>query len=105
MVSSETAYRRHTSGIRSPILRANRESLTDGELDSLWRIWQRQKQELSGQGTLQEFDKRLAREWAIETGIIEDVYTLDHSRSTTKRMSNPRKRGSLSGRTAWSFAA
>jgi hypothetical protein len=26
---------------------------------------------------LGEFEKRLRREWAIETGIIEDVYTLD----------------------------
>lgn len=58
-------------------------SLTDGELDSLWRIWQRQKRELSELGTLDEFSRRLGREWAIETGIIEDVYTLDRGVTRT----------------------
>src|SRR5437899_1887895 len=52
-------------------------SLTDGELDALQRVWANQKKELVGSGALEEFDKRLRREWAIETGIIENVYTLD----------------------------
>jgi Fic family protein len=58
-------------------------SLTDGELDSLWRVWQSQKSELAERGTLDEFEKRLRREWAIETGIIEDVYTLDRGVTRT----------------------
>jgi prophage maintenance system killer protein len=32
---------------------------------------------------LAEFDQRLRREWAIETGIIEDVYTLDRGITKT----------------------
>ena len=32
---------------------------------------------------LNEFEKRLRREWAIETGIIEDVYTLDRGITRT----------------------
>jgi len=59
-------------------------SLTDGELDPLWRIWQKQKEQMSDQGTLSEFEQRLRREWSIETGIIEDVYTL--SRGVTRTL-------------------
>ena len=52
-------------------------SLTDGELESLKRVWDAQKSELAEIGALDEFDRRLRREWAIETGIIENAYTLD----------------------------
>jgi Fic family protein len=52
-------------------------SLTDGELESLWRVWQSQKKDLAEREVLNEFEQRLRREWAIETGIIEEVYTLD----------------------------
>jgi Fic family protein len=58
-------------------------SLTDGELRSLKVIWEDQKAELIRFGTLTEFDSRLRREWAIETGIIENVYTLDRGIAKT----------------------
>ena len=58
-------------------------SLTDGELESLGRVWAKQKTELAESGALDEFDKRLRREWAIETGIIEGVYTLDRGVTRT----------------------
>jgi Fic family protein len=58
-------------------------SLTDGELDSLWRVWQSQKKDLAEREVLSEFEQRLRREWAIETGIIEDVYTLDRGVTRT----------------------
>jgi Fic family protein len=62
---------------------ADPRTLTDGELISLKRVWEREKQEMAGAGTLEEFDKRLRREWAIETGIIENVYTLDRGVTRT----------------------
>jgi Fic family protein len=58
-------------------------SLTDGELESLWRVWQSQKKDLAEREVLNEFEQRLRREWAIETGIIEDVYTLDRGVTRT----------------------
>jgi Fic family protein len=58
-------------------------ALTEGELRSLQRVWDRQKVELSEQGALDEFEKRLRREWSIETGIIENVYTLDRGVTRT----------------------
>jgi len=62
---------------------ADPKTLTDGELESLSRVWADQKVELSEEGTLNEFDKRLRREWSIETGIIEGVYTLDRGVTRT----------------------
>lgn len=57
-------------------LEGDPKSLTDGELISLARVWEDQKKELVETGTLDEFEKRIRREWSIETGIIEDAYTL-----------------------------
>jgi Fic family protein len=64
-------------------LPADPRSLSDGELDSLQRVWQAQKDQLIERTALEQFDKRLRREWAIETGIIEDVYTLDRGVTRT----------------------
>ena len=61
----------------------NYESLTDGELEPLHRVWLIQKEELAQAGLLEEFDQRLRREWAIETGIIEKVYDLDRGVTRT----------------------
>jgi len=58
-------------------------ALTDGELESLQHVWKSQKTELIGQEALEEFEKRLRREWSIETGIIERVYTLDRGIAQT----------------------
>jgi hypothetical protein len=59
-------------------------TLTDGEMISLRKVWEDQRAEMVEQGTLDEFNKRLWREWSIETGIIENVYTLD--RGVTKTL-------------------
>jgi Fic family protein len=57
-------------------------NLTDGELESLARVWRTQKQQVE-HAALEEFEKRLRREWAIETGIIENAYTLDRGITQT----------------------
>ncbi len=49
----------------------------DSELRALARVWQERKGTLLGAGTYDEFLRRLQREWAIETGIIERLYTWD----------------------------
>ncbi len=58
-------------------------SLTDGELEPLGRIWERAKKELAARGALDEFQKRLWREWSIETGVVEQVFTLDRGVTRT----------------------
>lgn len=47
-----------------------------GELVSLVGVWQEVRGSLA-ERRLQDFNDRLKREWAIETGIIERLYTLD----------------------------
>jgi hypothetical protein len=72
-----------TSGARLRIWATIRSLLLYGELKSLKRVWTNQKDEMIQLGTLEEFEKRLRREWSIETGIIEGVYTLDRGVTRT----------------------
>ena len=54
------------------------ESFRDRELESLYQVWLDQRANVDEKA----FAAELAREWSIETGIIEGVYTLD--RGTTE---------------------
>lgn len=47
------------------------------ELRALISVWQEKKDALEDNGAYKEFIKKLQREWAIETGIIERLYTWD----------------------------
>jgi Fic family protein len=47
------------------------------ELSSLASIWKEQSEKLKTSNALRKFNEELKREWAIETGIIENLYTLD----------------------------
>jgi Fic family protein len=51
--------------------------LASPELRPLADVWREQKELLEGSDALRIFNERLQRKWAIETGIIERVYTLD----------------------------
>jgi Fic family protein len=57
--------------------------LTDGELGPLLQFWNDQRADLEQSGALAEFNKRLGREWSIETGQIEGVYNLDRGLTET----------------------
>ena len=58
------------------------EELADRDLGRLAEIWDERRDEMVAEGALREFNERLRREWAIETGLIERIYTLD--RGTTE---------------------
>ena len=47
------------------------------ELDGLVRQWQAQRADLENRNEYQIFLERLRREWAIETGVIERLYSID----------------------------
>lgn len=47
------------------------------ELRALSSVWQERKATLEDDDAYREFIKKLQREWAIETGIIERLYTWD----------------------------
>jgi len=53
------------------------ESLASTELRTLKEVWDEQRESLESTGGMREFMERLRREWAIETGVIERVYSLD----------------------------
>jgi Fic family protein len=69
----------HTIGHKwSPItdLPENWSALTTDRLKHLAETWHEQKERLN-QDAIHEFITRLKRQWAIETGLIENLYTLD----------------------------
>lgn len=55
----------------------NSTALASSELEALARVWKERRATLQDTGVFQDFLKKLQREWAIETGIIERLYTWD----------------------------
>lgn len=53
------------------------QQLADKELAALSSVWVEQRAKLGESLPIEEFTERLKREWAIETGLIEQLYTLD----------------------------
>jgi len=49
----------------------------DSGLNGLVDVWKDQRKELTKKGIFDAFTQRLKRQWAVETGVIEHVYTLD----------------------------
>ena len=54
------------------------------ELAALLSIWKEQAIKLKESESARQFQEKLNREWAIETGIIENLYSLD--RGTTRTL-------------------
>ncbi|MBA4805859.1 MAG: Fic family protein [Brevundimonas sp.] len=53
------------------------------EIESIQKIWKEQRERLKGSKQLSEFSDKLAREWAIETGVIEGLYDIDRGVTQT----------------------
>src|SRR5262245_58404899 len=58
-------------------------SMDEGELRALQRLWSDQRSKLADGEAVKEFNARLVREWCIETGILESLYTLDRGVTQT----------------------
>jgi Fic family protein len=58
-------------------LEGDPEKLAASELRSLSTVWREQRDRLQRTGQLARFNEELGREFAIETGILEHLYTLD----------------------------
>lgn len=58
-------------------LPSNWQSLASSELPPLVTVWNEQTERLRQSGEFQTFNQKLRREIAIETGIIERLYTID----------------------------
>jgi len=53
------------------------ETLAKPEIGTLAEVWKEQRHALAAGEGLKLFNERLRREWSIETGLIERVYTFD----------------------------
>ena len=53
------------------------QELVSTDLASLASIWKDQSKRLQQSDALKQFNERLCREWAIETGVIENLYSID----------------------------
>jgi hypothetical protein len=58
-------------------LPADAAALAKPELRELSLVWQEQRQALTDAAGWQDFLGRLKREWSIETGLLERIYTFD----------------------------
>jgi len=59
------------------------QQLAASEIDSIRIIWADHKERLKGSSQLSQFTERLSREWAIETGIIENLYQIERGVTQT----------------------
>jgi len=55
----------------------NAAALGSSELEALGTVWREKREALEKTSVFQDFLKKLQREWAIETGIIERLYIWD----------------------------
>src|ERR1700735_4106084 len=53
------------------------------ELHGLVQEWEEQRQDLEGQNAYKTFLDRLRRQWAIETGVIERLYSISGAATKT----------------------
>ena len=58
-------------------------TLAASEIQGIQKIWSERRERLKGTKQLTEFSERLSREWAIETGIIENLYDIERGVTQT----------------------
>ena len=58
------------------------QTLASSELEGLMQIWKEQHSRLAQFEGVKHFQEKLKREWAIETGIIENLYSIDRGTTT-----------------------
>ncbi len=77
--------------------------LASSELAGLAQVWSEQQARLEKLEGVQQFNERLRREWSIETGIIENLYSID--RGTTALLIDKGLEASLIGHGATDIPA
>lgn len=59
------------------------EELAAAETESIRKIWAEQRERLETSRQLAPFTERMSREWAVETGIIENLYQIERGVTQT----------------------
>ena len=57
--------------------------ISSSELIGIHAVWKDQREKLKGTKQLSEFTGRLSREWAIETGVLENLYEIERGVTLT----------------------
>lgn len=57
--------------------------LSASEIPGIKAVWTDQRARLKGSSQLSDFTEKLSREWAIETGVIENLYELERGVTQT----------------------
>lgn len=58
-------------------------TLSASEIPGIKAVWTDQRTRLKGTSQLSDFTERLSREWAIETGVIENLYEIERGVTQT----------------------
>lgn len=66
----------------TPLSAQEASRLANQELPALFEVWQEQRAKLQETGVLANYTERLRREIAIETGILERLYSIDRGITT-----------------------
>lgn len=61
----------------------NWQSLTVPAISNVIEVWRDAQKKIEAGDQLKTFNERLAREWAIETGVIENVFHIDRGTTVT----------------------
>lgn len=64
-------------------LEADPTTLSASEIPGIKAIWTDHRTRLKGTSQLSDFTERLSREWAIETGVIENLYEIERGVTQT----------------------
>ena len=64
-------------------LEADPQALSASEIPGIKAVWTDQRTRLQGTRQLSDFTARLSREWAIETGVIENLYEIERGVTQT----------------------
>ncbi len=64
-------------------LEADPAQLSASEIPGIKAVWTDQRKRLKGSAQLSDFTEKLSREWAIETGVIENLYEIERGVTQT----------------------
>jgi Fic family protein len=64
-------------------LEADPRALSASEIPGIKAVWTDQRERLKGTSQLSDFTEKLSREWAIETGVIENLYEIERGVTQT----------------------
>ena len=82
-MTNDTAHPIWRRGIGIADLETDPNDLSASEIPGIKAVWTNQRTRLKGTRQLSDFTEKLSREWAIETGVIENLYEIERGVTQT----------------------